>query len=273
MATINETTAYNDTWSTAQTINNGDTVNGTITAGDSQDWYKISFSQSGYANFYLHPVSTSLDVDLLMGVVESSTFKRRCYRKKPAGQNELVRYFPVQSNTYYYMKVAPYNSTGSYQLSSRVYSSFSPTYTTGAMATSFPAGPFFNDNPLAAGYTGECTWYCWGRAREKTNINNLPTANAGSWYSSASSDFYKTTSTQDPVTDSIACYSGHVVYVEEVCNGIVYFSEANWYSVGDSRRSNGQYEVPPYGTDGQIKSASISSFKNRSSGYQGCIVL
>ncbi len=132
--------------------------------------------------------------------------------------------------------------------------------------------PFFNDNPLAANFTGECTWYCWGRAREKTNTNDLPTSDAGNWFSQASG-FYKITG--DPISNSIACFSGgHVVFVEEVCNGTVYFSEANYYSTGDSRRSNGQYEVPPNGTDGQIKSATISAFKTRSpGGYQGCIVL
>lgn len=272
MATINETTSNNDTWGNAQTINDDDTVNGSITTGDTQDWYKVSFSQSGYANFWLHPLSSTLDIDLFMGVIENNSFKRLCAREHGAGIDELIQYFPVQASTNYYMKVLAFSSTGSYQLRPKVYSSFSPSHTVGSMATSFPAAPFFNDNPLAANYTGECTWYCWGRAREKTNTNDLPTSDAGNWFSQASG-FYKITG--DPISNSIACFSGgHVVFVEEVCNGTVYFSEANYYSTGDSRRSNGQYEVPPNGTDGQIKSATISAFKTRSpGGYQGCIVL
>jgi surface antigen len=144
------------------------------------------------------------------------------------------------------------------------------TPTVGAMATTFTSSYYSSGSPFYPDYVGECTWYCWGRAKEYKNTITLPTSGAGAWYGQTSF-----TKLADPVKNSIACWStGHVAYVEAVVSGTVYFSEANWYT--DGRKGNGQYETPytnPVGTDGVIQSASIAAFKARKSGYQGCIKL
>lgn len=120
---------------------------------------------------------------------------------------------------------------------------------------------------------GECTCYCHGRAKECKGVANLPICGAGSWYTSAeAANFVKSS---EPVANSIACFANyHVVYVENVLNNKVYFTEANWYTTDDSRRGNGQWEYTPSGTDGVLKVLSVEDFKNRSSdSYQGCLVL
>ena len=147
-------------------------------------------------------------------------------------------------------------------------------------ATVFPAASFYNaaNNPLCSAYVGECTWYCLGRAHEAKGVRGLPISNAKKWYDQAKSAGFKvTTSSDDPIADSIAVWTkgtyGHVAFVESVRNGIVYFSEANWYASGDPRLSNKAVKTPPTGTDGQIKSASIASFKARYAPFAGCILL
>lgn len=147
------------------------------------------------------------------------------------------------------------------------------------MATNFPTKSFYSTtNKLYPGYVGECTWYCLGRAHEVTGITNLPTSNAKTWYDKAKAMGYSvTTSTQNPVAKSIAVWTkgdyGHVAFVERVSNGMVYYSEANWYGVNDARLSNGKCEPPPDGTDGQLKSATIQAFKDRYAPFAGCIKL
>ncbi len=85
---------------------------------------------------------------------------------------------------------------------------------------------------------GECTWYCAGEAKRKYKINLcdlLPApANGGDWYSKikTTSKVTKLPPTSAPVTDSIASFAhgecGHVVFIEAVRPGWVYFTEYNW---------------------------------------------
>lgn len=151
-----------------------------------------------------------------------------------------------------------------------------------AQATTFPTASFYSNTNVyyanGSDYIGECTWYAWGRAHEVTGQTDLPNKMAGSWYKNTPSGYTKRGPTLTPAAPGIGCFGNHVVFIEEVTSTDVKFSEANWYTSTDSRFSNGVCETPsttPTGTDGQIKSLSISSFKNRSGGgtYQGCIVL
>lgn len=147
-------------------------------------------------------------------------------------------------------------------------------------ATLFPTASFYttSNNPLFPAYLGECTWYCIGRAHQVMGTKNLPTSNAKTWYSVAQGRGFRLTGPNDnPVPKSIAVWGkgdyGHVAFVEAVIGSNVYFSEANWYAAGDPRLSNKKVEPPPYGTDGQIKSASIAQFKARYAPFIGCILL
>ena len=95
---------------------------------------------------------------------------------------------------------------------------------------------YYANNPFyKSGYgLPNCTCYAFGRAWEVTGkYPKLSTGNAGKWYGyNKSNNFYPYGST--PKAGSIACWSGHVAFVESVnSNGTINFSESNW-----SGRSN-----------------------------------
>lgn len=89
-------------------------------------------------------------------------------------------------------------------------------------------------------YWGECTWYCWGRAYEKCGVKlswstNDVFGNAKEWYNNAKAwadthDVYYSVGTE-PKANSIAVstsgYYGHVVFIEKIEDGQVYYSECN----------------------------------------------
>lgn len=110
---------------------------------------------------------------------------------------------------------------------------------------------------------GQCTWYVAGRVQEKLGITltfTHPSGNdAQTWYSRVNnSGIYKD---DEPGGNSIAVFgdpgsSGHVVFVEYVEDGYVYFSEANC-----APSDNGEFDI---GEDGILKRQTISQFENRS---------
>jgi hypothetical protein len=104
-------------------------------------------------------------------------------------------------------------------------------------------------------YRWQCTWYCKGRVGEVLRINLNVTGNAGDWtgtYSSTANrvdangnatgqtvTVHKETSGSNPRSGSVAVfkfwvsdglgnadYFGHVLYVERVANGRVYYSDS-----------------------------------------------
>jgi len=113
------------------------------------------------------------------------------------------------------------------------------------------------------GIIGQCVWYVRCRALEKCNTNTDITGNANTWFSSARSK--KLAVSQIPISNSIACFNcgkfGHVIFVEQVVNNTVFYTEAN--SNSDNRLS---------ADDGILKKQDIRSFTKRA-GYQGCICL
>lgn len=112
------------------------------------------------------------------------------------------------------------------------------------------------------GIRGQCVWYVRGRAKEAMGVDTGIRGNAKEWYSQAQHKGY------EPKSNSIACFNGgsygHVVYVELVENGLVYYTEAN--AAGTNK--NGSV----YPADGVLKTQSLSGFKSRR-GYQGCIYI
>ncbi|MDF9824651.1 peptidoglycan hydrolase CwlO-like protein [Breznakia sp. PF5-3] len=85
-------------------------------------------------------------------------------------------------------------------------------------------------NPFSVvGLTGQCTWYCFGRATEVNGLgirNSIPLGNANSWYSS-----YGGSKGQTPRANAIVVWSfgayGHVAFVESYSNGTITISEGN----------------------------------------------
>ncbi len=86
-------------------------------------------------------------------------------------------------------------------------------------------------NPFAAvGYRGECTWYAWGRAYERTGQRIPCLGNAKRWLDQSGDFGWDTT----PSADSIAVWTdgqyGHVAYVERVEGNVLYLTHGNIHS-------------------------------------------
>ena len=112
-----------------------------------------------------------------------------------------------------------------------------------------PINPYSNK-----GYTGQCTWYAWGRAKEKLNISLPFTGDAKSWRTMAEANGFQTG--DSPKSNSImvmrpscscggASY-GHVVFIESIHGSTMTVSEGN-----SSQVANGvEYDVPILNTGG-----------------------
>lgn len=113
---------------------------------------------------------------------------------------------------------------------------------------------YYND-----GLEGQCVWYVRGRAKEKVGVDTGIRGNANTWYNKAK---HKGRALK---SDSIACFGGgtygHVIYIELVEKGNVYYTEAN--ANADNKLSS---------DDGILKKTTVSKFTARR-GYQGCIYL
>lgn len=81
-------------------------------------------------------------------------------------------------------------------------------------------------------YSGQCTWYCWGRAFEKTGIKLNTVNNANTWLSRLNTAGTRAVwDSSAPRKDSIAVKTsgtwGHVMYIEDIIGDSVYYTEAN----------------------------------------------
>ena len=91
-------------------------------------------------------------------------------------------------------------------------------------------------SPLNKFTAGQCTWYCWGRAYEKcgANITFSGGQNGNQWYANVSGGYKaKYPASHTPVANSVcSCNTssvyGHVLFIEAVEDGYVYFTEDNW---------------------------------------------
>lgn len=76
---------------------------------------------------------------------------------------------------------------------------------------------------------GQCTWYAWGRAYEKTGVKLPCTGHAKTWYETASDAGIAVG--QQPKENAIAVWGGdgygHVAFVENFSNGVVTLTHAN----------------------------------------------
>ena len=109
-------------------------------------------------------------------------------------------------------------------------SSFNLTEVQGASYPNWSAGAYNGENPLSAGYRGQCTWYVWGRVKELHGIR-LPGL-IGQWQNAG-------TVSSNPTTASIALIVNangtilHTAYIESVNGNSLEYSEANSTYFGD----------------------------------------
>lgn len=84
-------------------------------------------------------------------------------------------------------------------------------------------------------FVGECTWYCWGRTYEKMGkkLSFRGPNNGGQWYDNVNTaNVTRRPASAGPVNNSLCSCSGntragHVIFVELVQDGYVYYTEAN----------------------------------------------
>lgn len=117
---------------------------------------------------------------------------------------------------------------------------------------------------------GQCTWFCWGRAKEKTGktLSFTGGSNGGQWYSNinaAGSNVTKRPPSLGPVANSVASFSGgsqgygHVIFIESVENDYTYFREWNF-----NQSQNGVMQ--------KIETSSLATFRPKFT-LNGYIVL
>lgn len=109
---------------------------------------------------------------------------------------------------------------------------------------------------VTAGYPrGQCTWYCFGRSveREPYRLSDH-LGDAGQWVDGARAKGYSIVSS--PKSHSVAVFPNHVVFVEQVSSGNVYYTEGN-----------------ATGVDGTVKKKKTSEFATAYGKVKGYIDL
>lgn len=85
------------------------------------------------------------------------------------------------------------------------------------------ANPF-----VASGYRGQCTWWCWSRAKEVTGVI-MPTSNARDWAKDTTLKTGKEPKSKSVLSiwDNGSNGRQHVIFIEDYSNGYITFSEGN----------------------------------------------
>ena len=122
-------------------------------------------------------------------------------------------------------------------------------------------GSAYNASSPLKNYKGQCTWYCWGRAYEKTGIRLNTVNNAKTWLSRLNTAGTQAVwNSYAPRKNSIAVKTsgtyGHVLFIEDVIGDTVYYTEANvpWNDVLDA-------------TDGVLKKTTKANMAKMCNGY------
>lgn len=130
----------------------------------------------------------------------------------------------------------------------------------GKRLANFSATAYNASSPLK-NYKGQCTWYCWGRAYEKTGIKLNTVNNAKTWLSKLNTRGATVVwNSSAPRKNSIAVKTsgkyGHVLFIEDVVGNTVYYTEANvpWNDVVDW-------------TDGILKKTTKANMAKMCNGY------
>lgn len=97
LSTVSESES-NNTIGTADKISSDDDVYGTISSASDIDWYKITFSSSGVANFWLGNVPSGCNYQLQL-YNSSGALLTGSYNA--SGLQELISFYSVSATTYY----------------------------------------------------------------------------------------------------------------------------------------------------------------------------
>ena len=95
----------NDTPATADRTYDDYNNYGYISKADDIDYFKIKFSEAGYANFWLGTIPDGCDYDLYIYDSENTLLVSS---KNAGNEPELIRYLAVQADVYYYVCIKSY---------------------------------------------------------------------------------------------------------------------------------------------------------------------
>ena len=112
----------NDTPGSANTAYDNWDYYGRISSAYDVDWYCVTFTSPGYANFWLEGVPAGRNYDL--EVYASNGTTRLAYSHNPGTANELIRLDNILANTNYFIKVysaSGYDTSNYYMMRTRCY--------------------------------------------------------------------------------------------------------------------------------------------------------
>jgi pimeloyl-ACP methyl ester carboxylesterase len=98
----------NNAFASANTLIAGDDIYGRISSSSDTDYYKVTFSQTGVANFWLGQVPSNTDYDLY---VYDQNFNQVASSLRASNNDEMITAKTVTAGQPYYIKVVGYNST------------------------------------------------------------------------------------------------------------------------------------------------------------------
>lgn len=112
----------NNTFATAQTMHSDYTLTGYIGYAGDVDYYKVTFPASGYANFWLGDIPSTMDLDLF---IYNSAYTLIA-SKIDGGSAELISNMEVVAGETYYIKVQAfygdmYDTADSYLIRAKMY--------------------------------------------------------------------------------------------------------------------------------------------------------
>ena len=98
---------------------------GYMNDSDDVDYFKIKFNDSGVANFWLGNIPAGHDYDLYL---YDENGVQLAYSNKSSNEQELISYYDVKADTFYYMKVTTFSGSSTslkYLLRAKWYESYS----------------------------------------------------------------------------------------------------------------------------------------------------
>lgn len=119
--TVNESES-NNTYSSADLINDDDDVYGKISSSTDKDFYMVKFASSGKANFWLGSIPSGCDYDLYL--LDSNGTTQLAQSINGGNADELISQYSVSANKWYYIKVVSwsgYNTSTYYHLRAKNY--------------------------------------------------------------------------------------------------------------------------------------------------------
>ncbi len=97
----------NDSISSAYRVYDDDTTYGTIGYSGDVDYFRVQFTSSGSANFWLGDIPSGVDYDLYL----YDSYGNQLQSSTTTANHEQIYEYPVTANEWYYLRVVGYNNS------------------------------------------------------------------------------------------------------------------------------------------------------------------